>query len=86
MKMKLDYEELNDIIKCYVQNTLGLPVADDVVFICESSDYDQSVSAELIISYEECNEDEDENEDVPKKKSSRGRWWQKLWKWWTRKP
>ena len=81
--MKLDYEELNDIIKCYVQNTLGLHPADDVIFICESSDYDQSVSAELIISYEECNEDEDEDEDIPKKR--RGRWWQKLWKWWTRK-
>jgi len=79
MRLKLDYEELNSIVKCYVKNTLGLDPAGDTDFTCASTDYDQNVYAEIIVGYEQCGEEEETDEETtdPEVPAEDTGWWVK---------
>ena len=60
MILKLDYEELNSIIKCYINNTLKLKSVGDANIVCNNSEYGQDVTAEILLQYEECNDELEE--------------------------
>lgn len=71
MILKLDYEELNDIIKCYINKKLKLRSTGDVNIVCSDSEYGQGVTAEILLNYEDCHEGkkEDNKKDNDEKES-----------------
>ena len=64
MILALDYEELNSIIKCYITETLGLVPSGDANIVCENTDYGQTVVAEILVDYVDCNEDDSDDGDL----------------------
>jgi hypothetical protein len=60
MKITLDYAELNSIIKCYINETLGLTTISDANIVCSESDYEQNITADILVAYESCNDEDDD--------------------------
>jgi hypothetical protein len=74
MIIKLDYEELNSIIKCYVKRKLKLKTLGDVNIVCSDSEYGQGVTAEVLAQYENICEYDDKEEEEEEEEKEDGGW------------
>jgi hypothetical protein len=63
MIVNFNYDELNEIVKCYITGTLGLVPAGDVDITCNNSDYEQDVTGTILVDYKACTDGDDDGDD-----------------------